>query len=190
MNPPVLILHRKSANRPEVKEAVKSVRQSGIDLKVRIPWIKKDKGVLIKELLKQGHRRIIAGGGDGTLNAAANAILKSKKYAPESEMGVLPLGTANDMAHGLDLPCDNLKESLHIACTRDARPMDVGVMNKHYFINVASGGFGAEVTATTAQELKRRLGGAAYTLNGLVKFWQSRVSGSYSILNPTFLSPA
>lgn len=64
MNTPVLILHRKSANRPEVKEAVKSVRQSGIDLKVRIPWNKKDKQILIKGLLKQGYRRVIAGGGE------------------------------------------------------------------------------------------------------------------------------
>ncbi|WP_189474627.1 hypothetical protein [Parahalioglobus pacificus] len=45
-------------------------------------------------------------------------------------------------------------------------------MNGRHFINVASGGFGAEVTATTPQDIKRRLGGAAYTLNGLIKVWE------------------
>ncbi len=66
---PVLLLHRKSANRPEVKEAVKAVRAAGVKLLVRIPWNKKDKRVLVKEMLARGHRRIIAAGGDGTLGA-------------------------------------------------------------------------------------------------------------------------
>jgi diacylglycerol kinase family enzyme len=42
-------------------------------------------------------------------------------------------------------------------------------MNKQYFINVASLGFGAEITATTPVDLKKKLGGGAYTLMGLVK---------------------
>lgn len=174
MEKPVLVLHRKSANLPEVKDAVKFVRQSGIDLQVRVPWNKKDKKTIIRELLKQGHRRFVVGGGDGTLNAAANAIMKSKRYDSAIEMGILPLGTANDMANGLGLPRDDLRECLRIACSRESRPMDVGVMNKQYFVNVASGGFGAEVTATTPQDLKNRLGGAAYTLNGLLKLWQMK----------------
>ncbi len=169
---PVLVLHRKSANRPEVKEAVKAVRRRGVDLKVRIPWNKKDKIVLVKELLKSGYTRIIAGGGDGTINGVASAIVKSKHAGKDVVMGIMPLGTANDLAHGLDLPCDDLGECLYIASTRDPRPMDVGLMNGEVFCNVASGGFGAEVTATTPQEIKAKLGGTAYTLNGLVKLWK------------------
>ncbi|MEP5569225.1 MAG: lipid kinase YegS [Halioglobus sp.] len=171
-NKPVLVLHRKSANRPEIKAAVKAVRRSGIDLQVRIPWNKKDKVVLVKELLKRGCSRVIAGGGDGTINGVASALVKSKRSNSNVAMGILPLGTANDLAHGLGLPCDDLTECLRIASTRDARPMDVGLMNGNVFCNVASGGFGAEVTATTPQDIKAMLGGAAYTLNGLVKLWQ------------------
>jgi lipid kinase YegS len=169
---PVLLLHRKSANRPEVKEAVKAVRRSGTKLQVRIPWNKKDKVVLVRELLKRGCKRIIAGGGDGTINSVASAIVKSKRAEPGIAMGIMPLGTANDLARGLGLPCDDLSECLWIACTGHARPMDVGLMNGKVFCNVASGGFGAEVTATTPQDIKAKLGGAAYTLNGLVKLWQ------------------
>ena len=47
-------------------------------------------------------------------------------------------------------------------------------MNGRHFINVASGGFGAEITATTPQDVKRALGGAAYTLNGLLKIWNMK----------------
>jgi diacylglycerol kinase family enzyme len=42
-------------------------------------------------------------------------------------------------------------------------------MNKRYFINVASAGFGAEITATTPIQMKKALGGGAYTLMGLAK---------------------
>jgi diacylglycerol kinase family enzyme len=42
-------------------------------------------------------------------------------------------------------------------------------MIKRHFINVASMGFGAEITATTPIQLKKALGGDAYTLMGMVK---------------------
>ena len=69
-----LILHRKSANELPVKEAVKHVRSQGIKLRVRIPWNKKDKPRVVKEALADGATRIIAGGGDGSINAVVNAL--------------------------------------------------------------------------------------------------------------------
>jgi YegS/Rv2252/BmrU family lipid kinase len=84
-------------------------------------------------------------------------------------LGVLPLGTANDFARGCGLPSDDHTECLRIACTRDARAIDVGKANNRFFINVASAGFGAEITATTPIELKKKLGGTAYSLVGLTK---------------------
>jgi diacylglycerol kinase family enzyme len=112
---------------------------------------------------------LIAGGGDGTINAVADALIGKGREKPAVTLGVFPLGTANDFARGCELPADDLAECLRIACTREGRPIDVGVMNKRNFINVASMGFGAEITATTPVELKKRLGGGAYTLMGMVK---------------------
>jgi lipid kinase YegS len=164
-----LVLHRKSANEPAVKEAVKHVRSQGIDLRVRIPWNKKDKRRVVKEALAAGAKRLVAGGGDGTLNAIANVLVGKGKKPPKASMGVLPLGTANDFAHGCGLPVDDLNQCLEIACTRDARPIDVGRVNGRSFINVVSAGYGAEITATTPVEMKKALGGTAYTIMGLVK---------------------
>lgn len=164
-----LILHRKSANEPAVKEAVKYVRSKGIDLGVRIPWNKKAKPKVVKEAIADGAKRVIAGGGDGTINAVVNALVGKGKKRSKIEMGVLPLGTANDFAHGLGLPCDDLKKCLEIACTAEAKPIDVGRANKRSFINVTSGGFGAEITATTPVGMKKALGGGAYTIMGLIK---------------------
>ncbi len=164
-----LILHRKSANELPVKEAVKQVRSQGIKLRVRIPWNKKDKPRVVQEALNAGATRIIAGGGDGTINAVANALVGKGKKAPRADLGVLPLGTANDFAHGLALPVDDLGRCLEIACTGEPKMIDVGQANGHNFINVTSSGFGAEITATTPLELKKRLGGGAYTIMGIIK---------------------
>ena len=46
-------------------------------------------------------------------------------------------------------------------------PLDVGVVNDRPFVNVASGGFAAEITSRTPPELKDALGGLAYSITGL-----------------------
>ena len=168
-----LVLHRKSANEEAVKAAVKTVRKEGVDLQVLVPWNKKDKPRIVRELLKKSTGRVIAGGGDGTINAVVNALVGKGRERPTAILGILPLGTANDFARGCGLPSNDLTECLRIACTRAGRPTDVGKMNKRYFINVASAGFGAEITATTPIQLKKALGGGAYTLMGLAKVLQA-----------------
>ena len=168
----VLVLHRKSANEPRVKEAVKAVQGEGVKLRVLVPWNKSEKPKIVRQAIDDGATRIIAGGGDGTINAVVNALVGDGKKKPQASLGILPLGTANDFARGCGLPVDDLAECLRIACSRKARPMDVGRMNKRNFINVASGGFGAEITATTPVEMKKKLGGAAYTIMGLLKVFK------------------
>jgi len=165
----VLILHRKSANEPYVKEAVKAVKKAGIKLRVLVPFNKAEKPRVVSEALERGATRIIAGGGDGTINAVANALIGKGTEKPEATLGVFPLGTANDFARGLGLPTNDLSGCLRMACTCEGRYIDVGVMNKRFFINVASLGFGAEITASTPIELKKKFGGGAYTLMGMVK---------------------
>lgn len=164
-----LVLHRKSANEPAIKEAVKQARRAGHDLSVRIPWNKKEKARVVRDALEDGATRIIAGGGDGTINAVVNALVRKGKKRAKATMGILPLGTANDFARGLGLPVTDLSRCLEIGCSWPARRIDVAKANSRYFINVTSGGFGAEITATTPVDMKKKLRGAAYTIMGLVK---------------------
>jgi lipid kinase YegS len=165
-----LILHKKSCMRPEVKAAVQHVRQS-TDLDVFIPWRGKDLRKFVRQAIKGGARRIVAGGGDGTLNAVVNAMLRKGK-TPKASLGILPLGTANDFARGAGIDRGDLTAALELACTGVPTKIDLGWMNGRYFINVASAGFGAEITATTPQDIKKVLGGAAYSLMGFVKAFQ------------------
>lgn len=167
----VLLLHRKSSTRPEIIAAVKAARNAGHRLEVLVTWNRKQRRQMVDYLLKNNVGCIIAGGGDGSLGATVEAMLASKHFDGSCAFGILPTGTANDFANGVGLPLGDYEECLKIACTHEPKPCDIGTMNDRLFLNVASGGFGAEVTATTPQDIKRVLGGVAYSIMGLVKLW-------------------
>ena len=105
------------------------------------------------------------------MNAVVNAMIRGDVH-PKASLGILPLGTANDFARGAGIDSNDLIGALKLACTGSPTKIDVGLMNDQYFINVASAGFGAEVTATTPQDMKRLLGGMAYSIMGFVKAFQ------------------
>jgi lipid kinase YegS len=109
---------------------------------------------------------LIAAGGDGTLNEVVHGLMDLSKIE-RPILGIVPLGTANDFATGCGIPRD--PEKALALCMKGAGvPIDVGKANEHWFINAASSGFGAEVTATTSPDLKRLLGPAAYTVMGAI----------------------
>ena len=80
---------------------------------------------------------------------------------------MLPLGTANDFARGCGIPLEPYA-ALKLASEGAAKAIDVPSANGVHFANVASGGFGAEVTVGTDPQLKKALGGGAYALTGIV----------------------
>lgn len=172
-NDALLILNRKSASRPDVRAAVKSLPYK---IEVFIPWSRKELKKRVHGALKKGIPRIIAGGGDGTLNKVANAILSAP--GNKGTMAFLPLGTANDFARAFGDDGADIQSSLSCALTAAPAPIDVGWINGRAFINTASGGFGAMITATTDKDLKRRLGGFAYTLSGLGRLSELTATGA------------
>lgn len=163
----LLILNRKSAARPDLRAAVRPLEKE-LDLDVIIPWSGKQLRKILRKYLKKGTTRVIAGGGDGTLNSVAGALLHHDP-GPGVSLGLIPLGTANDFARSYGDDGSDLSASLRQAATGAAVPIDVGLINGKPFVNVASGGFGAMITATTPKEIKKQLGGLAYTLTGLAR---------------------
>lgn len=75
---------------------------------------------------------IVAGGGDGTINAVASALIGSEKT-----LGVLPLGTLNHFAKDLGIPLD-LEGAARILISGHTRAVDVGEVNGHTFLNNSS----------------------------------------------------
>jgi diacylglycerol kinase (ATP) len=104
---------------------------------------------------------VIIGGGDGTLNAAAAGLAELKL-----PLGILPLGTANDLARTLRIPPD-LKSALEIIGGGRIRSIDVGIVNDVMFFNVASVGLSAELAEKLTAETKRRFGKFGYALTTL-----------------------
>ncbi|WP_292662613.1 lipid kinase YegS [Nitratifractor sp.] len=164
------ILNGQKAGNPLLHEAIATIRQHHFfALDVRIAYLPEDLPALIRECADDGIDRIVAGGGDGTLNGVLNAMMALEE-AKRPELAILPLGTANDFATAAEIPLDPY-DALLMAINGESRPVDVGCVNARYFLNVASGGFGAQVTTETPPELKSILGGGAYALTGILKLF-------------------
>lgn len=161
----LLILHGKQALNEEVRAAVEGKRKQGWEVAVRLTWEAGDAQRLVEEALAAGYRQIIAGGGDGTLRDIAEALAAHPRKA---SLVLLPLGTANDFsrAAGIPLVPAQALELLEVA----PRDIDLGEVGGQIFLNMATGGFGSQVTANTSEDLKKVLGGAAYLFTGLSRF--------------------
>lgn len=160
-----LILNGKSAARQDVRDAVRAVRGAGISVDVHVTWEGGDAQRFAKEVASSREGVIVAGGGDGTVNEVLNGLLDSGIRVP---LAILPLGTANDFATSAGISTTSPEESLLLAAQGAAAPIDVGLANGRHFLNVASGGFGAEVTERTPVQLKNLIGGGAYALTAAV----------------------
>jgi len=164
-----IILNGKKSGLPYVRDAIAMARRelSDCDLQVRVTWEYGDVHRLVYEAVGEGVDRLIIGGGDGSVNEVIDALASiSKEKRPP--VGVLPLGTANDFASGCNIPQEAFL-AIKLAATGTPVDIDMGRCNDRYFINIAAGGFGAQVTAETPPELKNFIGGSAYTLTGLLK---------------------
>src|SRR5437870_13359662 len=159
-----LILNGKAAGNDALLNAVAQQRAAGHRIKVRVT---KKRGDARRFAAEAGEADLlIAAGGDGTLNEVIHGLMDLSK-AQRPVLGVVPLGTANDFATGCGIPRDPEK-ALALCMEGDGVPIDVGKANEHWFLNAASVGFGAEVTAITSPELKRLLGPVAYTVMGAI----------------------
>jgi lipid kinase YegS len=155
-----LVVNGKVASSEALRAAVGRQRGLGHRVEVRVTW---EAGDARRFASEPGEAEVVvAAGGDGTVNEVVHGLMTLPMEARPA-LGVVPLGTANDFARGCGIPRDP-DGALALCVVEDAAAVDVGKANDRWFINAASSGFGATVTATTPPELKRLLGGAAYTL--------------------------
>jgi diacylglycerol kinase (ATP) len=95
-------------------------------------------------------------GGDGTLNAAVEGILETGL-----PLGIIPTGTANDLAHTLNVPTDIIA-ACRVIAEGHTQSIDLGWVNGKHFFNVASLGLTVQITRQLSKELKSRWGVLAY----------------------------
>lgn len=131
-----------------------------------------DEGMNVAQLAQQaverGSKMIIAGGGDGTINAVASALVGT-----ETILGVLPLGTLNHFAKDLGIPPE-LEAAIRTLITGKVMNVDVGEVNKRIFVN--NSGLGLYPAIVRLREVQQRQGTpkwpAAFsaTLKALVRY--------------------
>ena len=108
---------------------------------------------------------LVVAGGDGTINDVVNGL--GRAGFPEGvTLGILPAGTGNDLAATLCIPEDpDLAKD--VILQNRGRWLDVARVRsdgigERFFINVATGGLGAEISDANDEELKRRWGKLSY----------------------------
>ncbi len=101
---------------------------------------------------------VVLGGGDGTMNAAAPALVETGL-----PFGILPLGTANDLARSLGLPLE-AEAAARVIPDAPEKAIDLGWVNGHYYFNVASIGFSADLAGELTAEAKKKWGTVGYAI--------------------------
>ncbi|UYM07349.1 lipid kinase [Solicola gregarius] len=130
-------------------------------------------GDVLDSVTADGCDLVVVGGGDGTLSTAIDHLARH-----DMALGVLPLGTANDLARTLQVPAE-----IGAACETIANgklvDIDVGGMGDQTFCNVASIGLAVGVTRALTPGLKRRLGPLAYPVATMRAYRQHRPFTTY-----------
>jgi diacylglycerol kinase (ATP) len=159
---------------PEAMETLRHevvrLREEGHDVLVRLTFESGDAEAFAREMCED-RELVFSVGGDGTLNEVVNGIHQGGEGAerPLPAVAVVPLGTGNDLARAIGMP-PRVAEAVRAAMEGERVEVDVGLVNDRCFLNVSSGGLGAEATDETSAEAKRALGRFAYLVTGVRKF--------------------
>lgn len=134
-----------------------AVRGAGFDLvETAAPG---DAAELAREAVRLGYGAVVAAGGDGTIAEVITGLAGSS-----TELGIIPLGTANLVAANLGIPT-GVDRAVETLVNGKPMPMDVGQLGDgRYFALIAGAGWDAEVMQAATREMKDRLGFGAYLL--------------------------
>ena len=112
---------------------------------------------LARDAALAGYSPIIAAGGDGTVSEVVNGLADAAgKDAPLGPLGILPVGTANDIVDTLGIPRE-LAAAAQVLAHGRTRLMDLGEVNGRLFVNNSA--IGLEPFVTVIQQRIRRIQG-------------------------------
>lgn len=155
----LLVIMNLHASRTEqqIGSALTVLTSRGFDLDMQGAADRDTTGKVIREKGAAADAIVLAGG-DGTLNAAIPALMELGK-----PVGILPMGTANDLARTLSIPFDPVAAADIIAAGKTRR-VDVGRANDAYFLNVASIGLSVQIAEKQDEQLKKQFGILSYAI--------------------------
>ena len=111
---------------------------------------------LVKKAIESEVDIVCVGCGDGTLSGISQQFI-----GHEATLGILPMGTGNSLAHDLEIPSD-VTSAVDIILAGKRQPIDLGEVNGHPFVNVATIGLTTLIAQNLNRDAKRRFGRAVY----------------------------
>lgn len=163
-------------------ELISALRAAGIDYDLSISEKPGDGIILAEKAMQEGFETIVAAGGDGTIQEVVNGILKNGIHPKLPKLGIMPMGTANDLMANLGMPTDLINAAESIA-GGPTRQIDICQVNDRYFINNA--GLGLEPYITTVQaRIKYPRGILRYLLATFISIfqnpqWEAKIKWDY-----------
>lgn len=162
----LILLNPRASRAPESSEGLaRMLREHALEADIHVL----SRSTPARDVILQNHAGadiVVVAGGDGTLNSAVEGILRCGK-----PLGIIPIGTANDLARTLGIP-EDIELAVSLLAHGARRRIDLGWVNGKHFFNAASIGMGVAVTRRLDRLTKRRWGILAY----LKAFVQSLVS--------------
>lgn len=143
-----------------------TLAQRFTEVDVRFTEKERDATEFAKQAAVGHYDAVVAMGGDGTVNEVITGIAE-QEHRPT--LGIVPLGTVNDLARALNIPTDP-QEAISVLEDAPSRPLDIGKYDDHYFMNVTAVGLIAEAVEEVSVEQKTSLGSVAYFIEGLKAF--------------------
>lgn len=139
-------------------EAESALKAAGVDFDLVVSQKKGHITELAEQAVREKFSPIIIAGGDGSIGDTANGILQVAQTAEAGPvpLGIMPMGSANDLVYSLGLPTD-LSEAAQVIAAGKIRAMDVGSLNGRYFVNNSAGCL--EPYVTTKHEKIHRIKG-------------------------------
>lgn len=163
------LIYNPTSGREEAKRRLVSILQrldeGGIEASCHATTGEGDATREASEAIDRGYDLIIAAGGDGTLYEVINGMAQKENRPP---LGIFPLGTTNDFARALGIP-RHWEDYCDMVIRQETRPVDLGLVNDRYFINIAGGGTLTELTYEVPSKLKTMIGQLAYYMKGMEK---------------------
>lgn len=154
-----------TASAARIELAHRLANESGVSHLIDVATTKRagHAAELAAEYVSRGYERVIAWGGDGTINETAGPLIGTGVT-----LGIVPSGSGDGFARGLGLPRDPAG-AFKTATGQPGRPLDVGWLGDRHFLNIGGIGFDAAVAAIFNDRSKR--GKAGYFVESLRRVW-------------------
>jgi diacylglycerol kinase (ATP) len=156
----VVILNPTAGNLETVRDWQERVESIVGGWPIRITAYEGEAEGLARRSVEEGFGRIVAAGGDGTVNHVVNGIAGSN-----AALGILPMGTVNVFAMELGLPSNDLELCWQIVEAGNIHLVDLPSANGKYFVQLGGVGLDAQAVKETTLAFKRSLGPLSYLIS-------------------------